>query len=171
MPPETTYPNMVKEILSNFGDNIYVYQHKLKTTKQGDEPFGHFVFSTKENVLKMCELANATDLTSAQDLIVKDQILRSVDRNLAEFLKERNIFQISLDKIGELGDNYQAIHGKTTKNPKNIPYMNALNERLCHTCREPGHIAKFCRFAEKNFAGTQEPLARGDAKTKPEREN
>ena len=92
-------------------------------------------------------------------LIVKDQILRSVDKSLAEYLKERDLFKINLNGVITMADNYQAIHGKHPKSSKtssNVNYKVSSDnvtqqqistnpsERKCFNCQKSEHISRYC---------------------------
>ena len=144
LPATTNLEDMKSEILSTYAANIYEHQNKFRFLKQNKEPFGQYVLAIKENFQKMCSLAKVqNNFKNLEDLIIKDQVLRSVDKNLAEYLKEQDIFRIPIEKVSELGENFQAIHGK----PKFSPSTNALGKNdspKCYACNTYGHIAKFC---------------------------
>ena len=140
LPPNMTLESIVKSILQNFGTNVYEHQNRFRFAKQGEEPFGHFVFSIQENLIKMCKLAEVPeDFQSFQDFAVKEQVLRSADKLLAEFLKERNIFKLDLAKIIELGENFQAVHGRPKKSQS-----STAAQRLCYTCGSSEHLSRSC---------------------------
>ena len=136
LPTESTLETIKSEILANFGYSIYEYQKKFRFSKQGSEPFGQYVLSLKENLTKMCNLAKVEDFSKLLELIVKDQILRSAEKSLGEYLKENDIFKISLEKVSEMGDNYQAIHGRKPFASSGVKVEggpNAISARLLHT--------------------------------------
>jgi hypothetical protein len=151
------YDNVKLEIIKAFGLTIYNYQHKFHFTKQSNESFRQYVLGLKENLSKMCELAHVdNDYQRFEDLIVKDQILYSVSRSLAEFLKERDIFKMSLDDVIQLADNYQSIHGRLAPKPRQSIHPNTASnisdgDRKCFQCYWTGHIAKYCRVKLSNY--------------------
>ena len=142
LPAASTLKEIETEILTNFGSSIYEYQRKFRFAKQGTEPFGQFVLFLKENLSKMCTLAKVeADFTKLEELVIKDQILRSAEKNLSEYLKEKDIFKVSLDKVAEMGDNFQAIHGRRQ--------VQAGSGRVegspkCFICSSHLHLAREC---------------------------
>ena len=111
--PPTNYADLKMKLVKSFGENIYELQSKFRFAKQGHEPFSQFVLQLVDNLSRMCTLAEVgTDFDKFKNFMIKDQILRSVDRNLASFLKENNIFQCDLDEIMTIAENYQSIHGR-----------------------------------------------------------
>ena len=100
--------------------------------------------------------------------MVKDQILRSVDKSLAEYLEERDLFQVNLNDVITVVDNYQAIHGKhpessrlpTNITPETVTRQTATNPtgRKCFNCQKSGYISKYCPINPKSgtlFFGSQ----------------
>ena len=133
LPLETNLETLKAEIITNFGQSIYEYQSKFRYYKQGAEPFGQYVSMIREYFAKMCNLAKVDgDYKLLEELVIKDQIIRNAEKGLAEYLKEKEIFRISLEKVSEHGENFQSIHGKTTK------------ARSCYMCGSTDHISRFC---------------------------
>ena len=147
--------NLIKsDIIRSFGLNVYDYVHRFRNAKQVNESFSQFVVQLRENLAKMCELANVEkNFDKLVELCIKDQLLRSVDRNLSEYLKEHDIFHIGLNEVIKLADNFQAIHGKHHKFPKpdnrskpQPDTKSATVEKTCYSCGKKGHVSKFCKY-------------------------
>ena len=152
-------------IIRSFGFTVYDHQSKFHNSRQGDESFSQFVLQLKENLSKMEKLSDVSeDYNALREMIIKDKLLHWTDKNLAEYLKERDIFKKSLDDVVKLADNYQSIHGKPAPKSKfafsNITlstsgggkYTGSGNAgsgrddgKSCYLCGKVGHLAKFCR--------------------------
>jgi len=149
LPADMTYDETKSQILKTFGYTVYDYQAKFHNSKQGSESFRQFVLIMKENFLKMCKLADVNcDYDNLLQLVVKDQILKSIDGELSDFLRERNIFKVDLDEVIQLADNYQAIHGRTVTM---TDAGSKLEVRFCYKCGGRGHIAKNCVRNTANY--------------------
>ncbi|KAA0202960.1 hypothetical protein HAZT_HAZT009342 [Hyalella azteca] len=93
LPMELSYGEMKLQIVKTFGFTIYDYQSRFRNAKKKTGSFRQFVFYLRENLCKMCQIAEVgNDAKKLEELLLKDQILRAAERPLAEYLKERNIF-------------------------------------------------------------------------------
>ena len=120
-----SYEEIKLEIIKSFGLNIFDYQKKFHLTKQGSETFRQFVLTLPEFVTNMCSLASVNnDFELLEELIVKNQLWHSINKDLAKYLKERELFKLSLGEVIMFGTN-QCIHGKGFKSKAN--YTNANN--------------------------------------------
>ena len=176
VPNDIDYDDLKDQLIKCFGPSIYNYFYKFRNSKQEGESFRQFVMKIQDYFSNIVKIADIEDRNTLIDLIVKDQILRSVDRSLCEHLKEKNIFRSSLDEVIDFGDNFQSVHGRPDKskfknrfdnyakktsydNDSNLtnnassgrPNLNAdkRTNYVCFRCNESGHVAKYCK---KNFA-------------------
>ena len=169
--PDLLYTDLKPLLLQSFGASIYDLQAKFRYAKQSHEPMSQFILVLNDYLSKMCTLANVQDdFKNLRDFVIKDQLLRSVDKNLADFLKENDIFKSSLDEIVQLAENYQAIHGKVARKaiisqPVNFgiknsnvacpkPNGNFHSSRTCYLCGKQGHMAKYCTVKSVNHVST-----------------
>ena len=165
------YSELKSQLVKAFGASIYDLQTKFRFSKQAGEPVSQFVVMLKDLLNKICEsIVVGTSFEKLVEFIIKDQLLRSVDRDLASFLKENNIFQSSLDSVISLAENYQAIHGNLGKKQKfqnpNFKDLNSNSEKSgektvaskvrCYTCNELGHVASRCGFKSSNYVAKEQ---------------
>lgn len=167
LPPNSTYEEIRVQILKSFGFTIYDYQTRFRNAVQRTGSFRQFVLYLQENMTRMCAIAEVDTIKKLEELFLKDQILRSADRSLAEYLKERDIFRRELDSVIQMADNFQAIH-KPTKNQGSVqsnvsgrfPTVSPFNQRSseikCLRCGKTGHIARYCRATLSNFFNTDQ---------------
>ena len=166
--PNTMNCDAVKtEIVRAFGKHIYDYQTKFHSLKQNEDNFGQYVRRLRENLLRMCTLASVNDdYDNLIEFVLKDRLLRTVDKNLVEYLKEKNVFSLPLEDVVVLAENFQAIHGrfKPRSDYKEFPKVDRKpfvykvanynefkdkvfeegNSLTCFNCNNTGHIAKYC---------------------------
>ena len=123
-------------LLQIFGVSIYDLQPKFRHAKQSKEPMSPFILN--DYLRKMCTLANVQDnLKNLMDFEIRDQMLRSVDKNFVDFLKENDNFRSSLDDIIQLAENYQAIHEKVARRAI-IPQPVNFGVKNCNVaCSKP----------------------------------
>ena len=150
--PEVGYTEIKTNLLRSFGLTIYDYQNKFRSCKQSSESFSQLVVAVRENLNKMCTLANVNKkFEHFEELVVKDQILRSVDRSLSEYLREKDLFSLPLDEVIKLAENFQAVHGKPGSRYKNHNFRPDsrhsnidVASKVCFNCKKPGHLARNC---------------------------
>lgn len=160
LPAAMEYREVKVELIRSFGFTVYDYQKNFRHSKQGVESFRQFVLMMKDNLSKMCELSEVNlDYGKLTEMIIKDQILGSVSSSLSEYLKERNLFSLTLDETVELSENYQAIHGKglvrDNYNFVNSDYGGA-KQKTCYLCGKPGHVSRFCQAKTINYVAKSE---------------
>ena len=157
LPSTLSYEEIKLEIIKSFGLNIFDYQKKFHSTKQGSESFRQYVLTLREFITKMCNLASVNnDFDLLEELIVKDQLLHSINKDLAEYLKERELFKLGLEEVIMLAENYQSIHGKGFKSKGNYSNANNVSNSklvadsdyqkplICYSCNKEGHKATNC---------------------------
>lgn len=114
----------------------------------------------------MCMLADVGNyFIKLEEMIVKDQVLRCADSSLSAYLKEKVVFKLSLDEVIKLAENFQAIHGKSSRS-KSVSnetvrpgsFKTGTNVKTnkdyvskCFACGKDGHIAKLCKSKFSNF--------------------
>lgn len=172
LPDNLPYTEIKNEVVKSFGIHIYDLFCKFNYLKQGDENFGQFILKLKEHLNKICMLAKVdNDFDKLLDVIIKDRVINSVDKNLARYLKENNIFQLDSDTLILMAENFQATYGKFYKRDnQTVNYNrnsiqnyskpdvdrenNHFTSRACFKCNETGHISKYCtkKFSSKNVA-------------------
>ena len=153
LPQQSDYAEIKRQLICSFGQSIYVHQRAFRGQRQGTETFRQYAINVKDNLDKMCDMVGVgNDFVKLQELIVKDQILCTVDKNLCEFLKERDVFRIGLDEVIVLAENYQAVHAKPyqLRNNSNGENVKEMQPRNCFRCQEYGHIARNCPKMEDN---------------------
>ena len=151
---EEPYENIKLQIIKAFGFTIYDYQNRFHQTEQGIESFRQYVLKMCENFGEFCKLANVgSEYLKLKELIIKDQLLLSVNKCLSEYLREHDIFNISLEEVIKTADNYQSIHGRgvVQKNDKKINDEFSNAKKTCYVCGNSGHIAKFCKVKLGNY--------------------
>lgn len=90
MPTDISYNDMKTEILKSFGYTVYDYRMKFKTSKQVSENFRQYVLRMNSYLNRWCTLSNVEkDFDKLRQLMVKDQILQTVSRDLADYLMEK----------------------------------------------------------------------------------
>ena len=162
------YTLLKSQLVKAFGASIYDMQNRFRFSKQASEPISQFVVMLKDLLTKICESINVgTDFEKLLEFIIKDQLLRSVDKELAAFLKENNIFQSTLESVVSLAENYQAIHGNLGRKQKLFQNRNSKEQSFnsnfeksgdksfdklrCFTCNEIGHVSSQCGVKNSNF--------------------
>ena len=170
--PDLVYIELKPLLIQSFGATIYDLQAKFRYAKQSSESISQFVLLLNDYVIKMCTLANIQDdFQKLKEFVIKDQLLRSVDKSLADFLKENDIFRTCLDDIVQLAENYQAIHGKAVRranisqpsisNVKNSastsskPNSSFGATRSCFSCGKTGHLSRFCPVKSVNYVSAE----------------
>ena len=124
--PNLTYVELKPLIIQGFDASIYDLQNKFRFAKQSNESMSQFVMRLNDFLSKICDIIEITEFKQLREFIMKDQILRSVDKNLADFLKENDIFHTELDVLVKSAENYQAIHGKYGNNK----WKNSLSSNM-----------------------------------------
>ena len=174
----TSYADLKDKLTKSFGENIYELQSKFRFAKQARESFSQFVLLLGDHLSKMCTLADVgTDFDKLKDFMIKDQILRSVDRNLGSFLKENNIFKSDLDEIITMAENYQSIHGRSQFKSKfveskkegdlnkEIDSNSSPQNKKCYSCGESGHLSRFCKLKTSNFVSEKNDAPKNKSKS------
>ena len=137
--PDSNYDEIKKLLIAGFGASIYDIQMKFRFAKLTTETVAQFIVVLKDHLTKMCDISNVNkEYEKLFEWILKDQLLRSVDRNLGSFLKEQNIFKMPLDEVIKIADNFQAIHGRASKTDKSAT--------TCYTCGSSSHLARQCKM-------------------------
>lgn len=168
LPVELPYDNVKLQIIQAFGFTIYDYENKFRNVKQGSESFRQFVLKLSDYFDKFCKLANVGDnYANLVELVIKDQIINSVYKELSEYLREKDLFHLSLDEVIRLSDNFQAIHGKNK--PKIEVAISqsrpnaSVRERQCFQCGRVGHLARHCKVRVSNYATHHVPSHKEDS--------
>lgn len=131
---EYNYSQVKELIIRSFGLTIYDYQKKFRNAKLENESVSQFVLYLKENLSKMQGYVGVEkSFEKLEDLIIKEQLLRGVHRNLSEFLEERDVYKMNMDDLVTVSDNYMAIHGRELVEPKG-PYFNTTNNKNKLSC-------------------------------------
>ena len=148
LPFDITYDEMKKVILKSYGLSVYDYRDKFINLSQKSENFRQFILRMSNYLTRWTESCEVEDFVALKELMIKDQILKSVQRNLSDYLKEKNIFNLDLDEIVDLADNFLSIHGTMKLGKVNTVDVNdsgVKNKPICFKCSQVGHIAKFCQ--------------------------
>ena len=159
------YAELKNQLIKAFGASIYDMQSRFRFSKQSSEPISQFVVMLRDLLNKICESVNVNaDFNKLFEFVIKDQLLRSVDRDLASFLKENNIFKTSLESAISLAENYQAIHGNLGRKQKSFQNLNSkelnseksgdksgISKIRCYSCNELGHVSSKCVVKNSNY--------------------
>ena len=106
MPDGSSYEVIKTEIVRSFGLTVYDYLEKFRYSMQSNETISQFSVLLTENLSKACNILDVgSDCGKLIRLTVKDLILRSVDKSLAEDLKDRGVFKINLNDVITMADN------------------------------------------------------------------
>lgn len=144
------YKSVKTSIIKAFGHSVYDYQKKFRQSRQGDESFTRYALRVREYFEKFCDLANVGEnFDNLVDVIIKDQLVNSVDKELSEYLRENELFNVDFDKMIKLADNFQSIHKSDSNNSGN--YDSNVTTKTCYVCKRSGHSARNCKFNTSNF--------------------
>ena len=174
LPVGITYEEMKKEIVKGFGFTAYDYQNSFRNTKQGKENFRQYILKMSNTFSRWCQVIEVEkSFDGIRELMIKDQIIRAASRELADYLKEKNIFGLPLDEVITLADNFQAIHphpkygyaGDKATVSSVSHREHHTDDRKCYNCYSPGHIARNCRKIHNENTRTK-PNPEHDVKTK-----
>ncbi|KAJ8029627.1 hypothetical protein HOLleu_29069 [Holothuria leucospilota] len=139
------------------------FRSKFRAAKpeNGETP-GQFIFRLSTYATRWIELSE-TKKTYEEllNLIVKEQFLRSVHKDLSLFLKER--YPKDLKAMASMAEKYLEAHGGWPNRPRSAPNQTSNNssnntkpqntgqgharplKRTCFVCGKEGHLARNCR--------------------------
>ncbi|KAJ8026225.1 hypothetical protein HOLleu_34017 [Holothuria leucospilota] len=139
------------------------FRSKFRAAKpeNGETP-GQFIFRLSTYATRWIELSE-TKKTYEEllNLIVKEQFLRSVHKDLSLFLKER--YPKDLKAMASMAEKYLEAHGRWPNRPRSAPNQTSNNssnntkpqntgqgharplKRTCFVCGKEGHLARNCR--------------------------
>lgn len=80
---------------------------------------------------RWCELCESDSIKAITDMLIKDQILKLIPIPLVNYLKENRIFNVPLEKVITLAENFQSIHGITDsgKSTSNLDFPVATKDK------------------------------------------
>src|SRR6218665_1089767 len=188
MPPEQydNYEALKNALLKRYEMTEEGFRKRFHNSKPetGESP-QQFITRLESYLMRWIELAKVTqDFDGLKALLVKEQYLAVVSRELALFLRER--VPKDLQELGKLAETYLEAHdgklkasyqpyygeknGKSkenfqkpegkTENAKHVKNQNPnwSTERLCYICNKGGHSYRTCKFrmnASQKAAGLQ----------------
>src|SRR6218665_3901552 len=176
MPPEQydNYEALKNALLKRYEMTEEGFRKRFHNSKPetGESP-QQFITRLESYLMRWIELAKVTqDFDGLKALLVKEQYLAVVSRELALFLRER--VPTDLQELGKLAETYLEAHdgklkasyqpyygeknGKSkenfqkpegkTENAKHVKNQNPnwSTERLCYICNKGGHSYRTCKF-------------------------
>ena len=167
------YAELKPQLIQSFGASIYDLQKKFRYTKQTKEPISQLVVVLEDVLSKICDMIQiGNDIEKLKQFVIKDQLLRSVSRNLADFLKENDLFKIELSEVVKISENFQAIHGisqnRYTEQKFSEPrkdFSKEADSRKCYACGELGHLSKFCKVKPALYSNPSESSEKTEHKS------
>ena len=149
-----SYESIKTAIFTRYDLNVEAYRRKFRTTvRRSDETNRELAVRIGELQAKWMRECHTVE--EMAEVIRLEQFLNAVPRDVRVWVSEKK--PTTCLQAGELADEYEQLR----KRESDLDRRND-GPRRCHTCGQPGHLAKDCRKGRKTEGAAETPQKNED---------